>query len=46
MKVRHEQAGDIEKIHEINLQTFGPETEVNLLDALGKSGIEMISLVY
>jgi len=45
MIIRPEKTDDIVRIREINISAFGNETEADLVDALRKSGISLISLV-
>ena len=45
MKIRAEQAGDLENIRKVHLAAFETDSEANLVDALRKTGIELISLV-
>ena len=45
MKVRAEKPGDQEKIRKVHLAAFETNSEANLVDALRKTGIELISLV-
>ena len=45
MIIRPENTNDIDRIREINMSAFGAEPEADLVDALRKSGIPLISLV-
>jgi putative acetyltransferase len=45
MNIRYEQARDIEQIFQVNLKAFDTATEANLVNALRKADIELISLV-
>jgi len=45
MIIRPEKPDDLSIIREINISAFGEETEADLVDALRKSGIPLISLV-
>jgi len=45
MIIRSEKTEDIDRIREINISSFGEESEANLVAALRKSGIPLISLV-
>ena len=45
MIIRPENPDDLNIIREINISAFGDETEADLVDALRKSGIPLISLV-
>jgi len=45
MIIRPENTGDFNMIREINIKAFGQESEADLVDALRKSGIPLISLV-
>ena len=45
MNIRYEQVADVEKIRKINADAFETDAEANLVDALRKSNIELISLV-
>ena len=45
MIIRPEHTDDIDRIREINISAFGEESEANLIDALRKSGVPLISLV-
>ncbi len=45
MIIRPEKTADIARIREININAFGEKTEADLVDALRKSGIPLISLV-
>ncbi len=46
MGIRKEQSSDIEAIWKVNAEAFETEAEANLVDALRKSGVRYISLVY
>jgi putative acetyltransferase len=45
MIIRPEKIADIDRIREINISAFGEKTEADLVDALRKSEIPLISLV-
>jgi putative acetyltransferase len=45
MMIRPEKTDDINRVREVNIRAFGQESEANLVDALRKSGIPLISLV-
>ncbi len=45
MIIRPEKPDDLNIIREINISAFGEKTEADLVDALRKSGIPLISLV-
>ena len=45
MIIRSEKTDDIDRIREINMSAFGAESEADLVDALRKSGVPLISLV-
>ncbi len=45
MIIRTEKTEDIDRIGEINIKAFGAESEADLVNALRKSGIPLISLV-
>ena len=45
MIIRSETSNDIDRIRELHISAFGEETEADLVDALRKSGIPLISLV-
>lgn len=44
--IRKEHPGDIPNIWKLNAEAFETEAEANLVDALRKSGVRYISLVY
>jgi putative acetyltransferase len=45
MRIRPENTGDFDMVRKVNIKAFGQESEADLVDALRKSGIPLISLV-